>query len=174
MRVADRGSSQARAERAPGGGFGEALRRARDGDGAALRGARPAGRRPEPRPRPGRAEPSSVERGGAAPPAPSPDVRRSPEAQATPELATLARALPVAVAAAVAREGAPLALSFGRSLDVELRAGTGGIELVLRPEHRLERAADAELPRLVAALRIRGVAVARAEVRPRGGARRAR
>jgi hypothetical protein len=85
------------------------------------------------------------------------------------ELAALARAVPVAVAAAARGTGAPLALSFGRSLDVELRSGAAGVEVLLRPDPRLLHAARAELPRLVAALRVRGVAVARAEVRARGG-----
>jgi hypothetical protein len=90
----------------------------------------------------------------------------------TPELAAVARAVPVAIAARGGlADGAPLALSFGRSLDVELRAGPAGIELTLLPDARLSRAAEAELPRVVAALRQRGVAVARAEVRPRTGGR---
>jgi hypothetical protein len=86
-----------------------------------------------------------------------------------PELAALVRALPAAVDASRVRDGAPLALSFGRSLEVDLRSGAAGIEVVLRPDPRLARAADAELPRVVAALRARGIAVGRAEVRPRGG-----
>jgi hypothetical protein len=61
----------------------------------------------------------------------------------------------------------PLALSFGRSLDVELRSGTAGVEILLRPEPHLLHAARAELPRVVAALRLRGVAVANADVRGR-------
>src|SRR6266545_1683979 len=91
-----------------------------------------------------------------------------------PGIAALVRALPAAVDAARVRDGAPLALSFGRSLDVELRSSAAGIEVVLRPEPRLLRAAEAELPRVVEALRLRGVEVARAEVRPRQGGRRAR
>jgi hypothetical protein len=86
-----------------------------------------------------------------------------------PELAAVARAVPVAISSGRLADGAPLSLSFGRSLDVELRAGAGGVELRLVPEARLVRAAEAELPRIVQALKIRGVAVARAEVRPRGG-----
>jgi hypothetical protein len=173
MRVAERGSSQARAEPAPAGRFGEALRRAREAEGAP---ARLDARRASARARPARAEAGGPPRGDE-PAAPSPQAApaaRAPDLCAVPELAALARALPVAVVAAAARGGAPLALSFGRSLEVELRSGPGGVELLLRPEPRLERTADAELPRLVAALRTRGVAVARAEVRPRGAARRAR
>jgi hypothetical protein len=86
-----------------------------------------------------------------------------------PELAALVRTLPVAIAPAGARHGAPLTLSFGRSLDVELRTGTAGLELLLRPDPRLVHAARAELPAVVAALRVRGLAVASAEVRARGG-----
>ena len=68
----------------------------------------------------------------------------------------LVRALPAAVDAARLRDGAPLSLSFGRSLDVELRAVPAGVEVVLRPEPRLLRAAEAELPRVVEALRLAG------------------
>jgi hypothetical protein len=89
---------------------------------------------------------------------------------ATPELAAVARAAPVAIAARGGlADGAPLALSFGPSLAVELRAGPAGVELRLLPDARLARAAEAELPRVVTALRLRGVAVARAEVRSRAG-----
>lgn len=91
-----------------------------------------------------------------------------PDPSPVAELAAVARALPPAIATARAVDG-PLALSFGRSLDVELRSTGAGIELLLRPEACLARAAEAELPRMVAALRVRGVAVARAEVRPRPG-----
>jgi hypothetical protein len=120
-------------------------------------------------------EPPREEESGLRPAA---DVSRpggSAKVEAVPEIAALARTLPVAVAAARAREGAPLAISFGRSLDVELRAGAAGLEVLLRPEPRLAHAAEAELPRIVAALRARGIAVARAHVQPRaGGARSAR
>lgn len=87
---------------------------------------------------------------------------------APPELRALVRALPVAVETFGVRDGAPLALSFGRSLDVELRAVPGGISLVLRAEAWLARAAAAGLTELVAALGRRGVAVVRSEVRGRG------
>lgn len=83
------------------------------------------------------------------------------------EVRALVRALPVAIEAARVREGEPLSLSFGRSLSVEIRSGAGGVEIVLRPAEALARAASAELPALVAALRARGIAVARAEVRGR-------
>ena len=90
---------------------------------------------------------------------------RAPDPPPLAELAAALRALPPAVASARVADG-PLALSFGRSLDVELRSTPAGIELLLRPEAGLARAAEAELPRVIAALRARGVAVARAEVRP--------
>jgi hypothetical protein len=102
--------------------------------------------------------------------APQPDALLDPPP--VPELAAAVRALPAAVEAVRAREGGLLALSFGRSLEVELRSGRDGVELVLRPEPRLGRAAAEELPRIVAALRARGITVARAEVRSQGGARR--
>jgi hypothetical protein len=96
--------------------------------------------------------------------------RDAPAVAPLPELPAVLRVLPPA-AAALAGPGR-LALSFGPSLEVDLRATAAGVEVVLRPEPRLVRAAEAELPRVVAALRARGVAVARAEVRR--GAGRAR
>jgi len=78
------------------------------------------------------------------------------------------RALPPAIAAARVREGAPLTLSFGPALGVDLRRGAEGLEVTLRPAVALERAAAAELPGLVAALRARGLRVSRAEVRQGG------
>jgi len=83
------------------------------------------------------------------------------------ELARAIRVVPPAAAILGPVGGAPLTLSFGRSLDVDLRATSAGVDVVLRAEPALIRAAQAELPRLVAALRVRGVAVARVEVQPR-------
>ncbi len=94
-------------------------------------------------------------------------VRQS-EAVSTPELRALVRTLPLAIQTFGVKDGAPLALSFGRSLDVELRAVPGGVELVLRPEPRLARATEAELRGVVAALGEKGIRVARAAVRARG------
>lgn len=88
---------------------------------------------------------------------------------APPELQAVARTLPVAIETFGMRDGAPLSLSFGRSLDVELRAVPGGVELVVRAEPRLARAFAAGLGDLVASLGRRGVAVVRAEVRSRRG-----
>lgn len=93
------------------------------------------------------------------------------DAVATPELRALVRTLPLAIQTFGVREGAPLALSFGRSLDVEIRPpprGAKGVELLLRPEARLARATESELPRVVAALAAKGISVTRAEVRARG------
>jgi hypothetical protein len=175
MRVNDSTASQRSADMARTGRFGEALRRARAGN-AAARGAATAstaGRRPETRRAAAlRGEQAEAVRREEARAAATTDPARAgapPEDAAVPELAALVRTLPVAIAAARAREGAPLALSFGRSLDVELRSGAAGVEVLLRPEPRLLRAAEAELPRVLAALRLRGIAVARAEVRARGG-----
>jgi len=102
-----------------------------------------------------------------APPSPGAPAQVA-EPVTAPELRALVRTLPLAVQTFGVREGAPLALSFGRSLDVELRAAPGGVELVLRPEARLARASEAELPGVVAALARKGIAVSRAEVRVRG------
>jgi hypothetical protein len=172
MRVVERGSPQVRAEASTGGGFAEAVRRAREVEGEGRLEARRAAAR-HGHEGAGAGEPAPVDGRGAPAPQHPAMADASPDPHATPALAALARALPVAIAAA-AREGAPLALSFGRSLEVELRTSPGGVELVLRPEPRLERAAQAELPRLVDALRARGVGVARAEIRPRAGARSSR
>ncbi len=182
MRVNESGTSQRSADASRAGRFGEALRRAREGDSAARRGRteRGAAGRPEARRAAAvRAQVDATARREEERAAAAADPARAggpPEVAAVPEIAALVRTLPVAIAAARAREGAPLALSFGRSLDVELRSGAAGVEVLLRPEPRLLHAAEAELPRVLAALRLRGIAVARAEVRSRGGgdARRAR
>jgi hypothetical protein len=160
------------------GQFREALARARGRE----HGAAETRSRPAPRSRaPGSAgEPAEGPPAPGCPPRPAVEREASPqparaELEPVPPLAAAARALPAAVAAAGAAGGAPLAISFGRSLDVELRAVAAGVEVVLRPEPSLAHAARVELPRLVAALRGQGVAVARAEVRPHGsGGRRAR
>src|SRR6266568_1751558 len=167
MRVGD-AARQAEPRATTEGRFTDALERAgsRADPGRTRHGPGPARRRPEPR---GPLEASSL---SAASPFLAGPHSPSAELAPTPELAAVARAVPVAIAAGRLADGAPLALSFGRSLDVELRAGPGGVEVRLVPEARLARAAEAELPRIVAALRLRGIAVARAEVRPRPGGRR--
>jgi hypothetical protein len=155
MRVNETAAPRAAVEPSRGG-FGDALRRRAVGP----RAADPAELRPVPH---------DDARAALAPDPARGDAAADPAH--IPELAALVRKLPAAIEAARVREGAPLALSFGRSLEVDLRAGAAGIEVVLRPEPRLARAADAEVPRIVAALRARGIAVSRAEVRPRGGGR---
>lgn len=100
--------------------------------------------------------------------------RRGDDPPPVPELAAAIRALPAAISAARPGPAAPLTLTFGQALDVDLRSAPAGVEVVLRPEGRLLAAAQAELPRVVEALRLRGVQVARAEVAPRGGGRRSR
>jgi len=79
------------------------------------------------------------------------------------------RALPASIDAARLHDGARVSLSFGSALGVDLRSGAQGLEVTLRPAEALGRAAAAELPGLVAALRARGLRVARAEVRARPG-----
>jgi hypothetical protein len=83
------------------------------------------------------------------------------------------RALPASIEAARLQDGASLSLSCGSALGVDLRSGLHGLELTLRPSAALGQAAATELPGLVAALRARGLRVARAEVRadrhPSGG-----
>lgn len=101
-------------------------------------------------------------------PPPPPAATRAAEAVTVPELRALVRTLPLAIQTLGLRDGAPLSLSFGRSLDVEIRSAPRGVEIVLRPEPRLARASEAELRGVVAALAAKGIAVARAEVRARG------
>ena len=168
MRV---GEAPARAEprETTAGRFSDALSRAesRAAEKRAHKGPEAVRRTPEPRPGlldgPAAEGRATVLAERAAPP--------RDDLAPTPELAAVARAVPVAISSGRLADGAPLSLSFGRSLDVELRAGSEGVELRLVPEARLARAAEAELPRIVHALRARGVAVARAEVRPRAGGR---
>jgi hypothetical protein len=176
------GDALARAERAERSGqagrsearagetrAGEA--RAREARTSDARPSRPSPRAADPR-RPGvlaetaAPQPDALRAGAASAGAQGGDVA----AQVAPvvELARVARAVPVAIASLGPPGSAPLALSFGRSLDVELRATAAGVDVVLRPEPRLARAAEAELPGLVAALRGRGISVAAATVRPRG------
>lgn len=151
------------------GGAGREARRVEE-TGAGP-GRRDGPRRPAP---PGDAT-AAVAAGGELR-APGAAARSLPDDVApVPELAALARCLPPTIGALGGPGGPPLALSFGRSLSVELHATGAGVDVVLRPEPGLVRAAELELPRLVAALRVRGVAVSRAEVRrPRRPGGRAR
>jgi hypothetical protein len=169
--------------RRPSGGFDAALRRARE-EGArqapACRDARPGStdgalallRR-------GRAatglDPDAADAGATAAATPAlaqAGDRLAPAVGPVAELSELraaVRALPAAIEAAGLAGGAPLRLAFGDALAVDLVRGPAGLELRLQPTPRLARAAQAELPALVRALRERGLAVARAEVTPRGG-----
>lgn len=153
------------------GRFDEALARAeRSGGGEARRETARAEPRPREARRP-RALAAAPEAAGEPPrPALPPELSRAAavDVAPVPELAAAVRVVPLAVAALRSPGEAPLALSFGRSLDVELRAGPAGVDVVLLPAPGLARAAEAELPRLVAALRVRGVIVAHAEIRSRG------
>ncbi len=178
MRVTDRVEERPAASSSrPRGSFADSLR-AREAAAGAAKGARDrragsgskAGMAKDAELRDRREVSSGAERGAsdAAPALPGPDVRREHDAASVPELRAAVGALPVAVQAAHLRDGGPLALSLGRSLDVEIRAGAAGLEVSLRPEPRLARAAAAELPALAAALRARGIAVARVEVCARG------
>jgi hypothetical protein len=85
-----------------------------------------------------------------------------------PELREAVRAIPPAIWAGRLQGGAAVELSFGRELSVVLRQGVAGIEIAVRTDAALARAARVDLPALVRSLRARGVEVARAEVR--GGA----
>jgi len=60
-------------------------------------------------------------------------------------------------------------VQLGRSLDVRIAQAPAGVEVTLQVVRGLSPLAEAELPLLVAALRARGVRVARAGVHPRGG-----
>lgn len=55
-------------------------------------------------------------------------------------------------------------VELGRSLDVRIEQSRAGVEVTIRAVHGLSPLAEAELPGLVAALRARGVRVARAGV----------
>jgi hypothetical protein len=194
VKVGDAGAAKPdeRARPAPARRFGEALRTATRTARPGLAGAAPAGEElPSAAARTvatrraaadrsddalrGRRE-AFREEARLAPPPPSTTAQAEAQVRAadplsTPELRALVRTLPLAIQTFGVREGAPLALSFGRSLDVEIRTpprGAKGVELVLRPEARLARAAESELRGVVAALAAKGIAVARAEVRARG------
>ena len=60
-------------------------------------------------------------------------------------------------------------VELGRSLDVRIDQVRAGVEVTIRAVHGLSPLAEAELPGLVAALRARGVRVARAGVLARAG-----
>jgi hypothetical protein len=178
MRIGDGASARRAAEGSRRRRFDDALGRAAAAQaiGGRFEATAPAGPAPARRPAAprDRAQMPRGERAGedagplARAPLPTPSLHIA-EPPAPPELRALVRALPVAVETFGVRDGAPLALSLGGSLDVELRAVQGGVELVLRADARLARACAAGIPGLVAALGRRGVSVVRAEVRGRAG-----
>jgi len=80
-----------------------------------------------------------------------------------------ARALEaVALAAGTLGDRAYVEVRLGSELGVRLTRAPTGVEVVLEAAPSLRRAAEAELPGLLAALRARGLSPARAEVRERG------
>ena len=181
---------RARDAPAPRGRFADALARAgaaRVIEGASAGAVTPKGRasgsaRPVPPPRGSpwirqqavETAPPDLPPCGSPPPGragPSPDAEPG-----VAELRAAVRAAPAAITSSLRAGGAQLALSFGAALSLDLRAGSQGLELTLRPAAGLERVTRAELPGLVEALRAQGLRVARAEVRPRAPAtpRRAR
>jgi len=178
-----RQSGASAAARAAAGRFAEVLRAARRRDGGAG-AAHAADRRGGDEAAAGRATArraigqktaarSVVERGTAISAAAEGVREQAPGGRsagpAPAELGAAIRALPAAVEAARVRDGAQVSLAFGSALGVDLRSGPGGLELSLRPAPSLERAAAVELPRLVEAIRARGLRVARAEVRTGAG-----
>ena len=81
----------------------------------------------------------------------------------------LARALE-RIALLVNSGAAPsVTVQLGRSLDVRIDQVRAGVEVTIRAVHGLSPLAEAELPLLLAALRARGVRVARAGVLARAG-----
>lgn len=100
-----------------------------------------------------------------APPAPGP-----PRGPAAPMLARAIERVALVVQAGVAPS---VTVRLGRSLEVRVAHGDAGVEVALQAAEGLSPAAEAELPVLVAALRARGVRVARAGVVRRRGSGRA-
>jgi hypothetical protein len=157
--------SPSRRQAAPARRFDDALRRAEAGSTGRPRAPVQRHVRPLARGLSGRQR--ETPSASAPPPAPlSPPGPTAPPG--IPELQAAVRAAPPAiVAAARGAQAGQLSLSFGAALSVDLRTGAQGLELSLRPAPSLERAARAELPRLVEALRARGVRVAGAVVKAR-------
>lgn len=182
-------------ESRPRGGFAAAI--ARSGAAPrARRDVREAAAAP-PRRRGGET-PAALTRGGRwrDPPRPSgalPIPERpivtpaSPDPRATAAPAPIAPAAldRIATIARVQRYGAALELSLGPDLSVHLSRGPSGVELLVDVHASLAAWAEVELPRMLSALRARGVTVARGAIRrarqagraaltvPRGSATRA-
>ena len=86
-------------------------------------------------------------------------------AAAAPLLARAVERIALSVRAGAAPS---VTIALGRSLDVRIDQARAGVEVTIRAVHGLSLLAEAELPLLVAALRARGVRVARAGVLARG------
>ena len=79
----------------------------------------------------------------------------------------LARAIERIVLLVKSGEAASVTLQLGPTLDVRIEQARAGVDVQIRAAHGLSPLAETELPLLVAALRARGVQVARADVAPR-------
>jgi hypothetical protein len=79
----------------------------------------------------------------------------------------LARAIERIVLLVKSGEAASVTLRMGPSLEVRIEQARAGVDVQIRAAHGLSPLAEAELPMLVAALRARGIQVARAGVVPR-------
>ena len=79
----------------------------------------------------------------------------------------LARAIERIVLLVKSGEAASVTLQLGPSLDVRIEQVRAGVDVQIRAANGVSPRAEAELPLLIAALRARGVQVARAEVAPR-------
>jgi hypothetical protein len=106
----------------------------------------------------------------------APQAAARAEAPRAADLAAAVAGLVVAVERRERALGPELRLDLGGRLSVWLARGDKGIEVVFAGEAGMARLARAELPGVLARLRQRGIAVARAEVRvapparPSGGA----
>lgn len=119
---------------------------------------------------------AEAEGGGCGPAASgagaAPDLRDAPNAEAGRAGALWPPGALELLACELRRGDRPsLELALGREVRVTLIRAARGVEVVLEARAGLGLAAEAELPALVAALRDRGVVVARAEVRATPGDR---
>ena len=78
----------------------------------------------------------------------------------------LARAIERIVLLVKSGEAASVTLELGPSLEVRIEQARAGVDVQVLAANGLSPLAEAELPMLIAALRARGVQVARAEVAP--------
>ncbi|MEY2667506.1 MAG: hypothetical protein RJA59_144, partial [Pseudomonadota bacterium] len=86
---------------------------------------------------------------------------RAAPAAAAPLLARAVERIALVVRSGVTPS---VTIALGRSLDVRIEQARAGVEVTIGAVHGLSLLAEAELPLLVAALRARGVRVARAGV----------